>query len=82
MSYPIEMDMRHLRLLQDLRTVDVASKIGVSETTVRNWEKGRTIPTLNLPQFKKLANLYEVSLDELETAMRETWKKSGVSFDD
>ena len=76
------MDMRHLRLLQDLRTVDVASKVGVSDTTVRNWEKGRTIPTLNLPQFIKLANLYKVSLEDLEKAMRETWTKNGVSFND
>ena len=43
------MDMKTLRERAQLRTVDIAYHIGIAESTVRNWEKGRTIPISNLP---------------------------------
>jgi putative transcriptional regulator len=64
--------MKALREKQKLRTVDVASKIGVAESTVRNWEKGRTIPTLDIYQIANLLNLYQCSFEELQQAVIRT----------
>ena len=41
----------------------VAEKIGVSRQTISKWETDETIP--DIYQSKKLAKLYNVSLDEL-----------------
>lgn len=64
--------MRHLRERKKLRTVDVASKVGIAESTVRNWEYGKTIPKLRADQFDALLKLYEVSFDELMSALEGT----------
>jgi transcriptional regulator with XRE-family HTH domain len=66
------MDMRYLRERKKLRTVDVASKVGIAESTVRNWEYGKTIPKLRADQFDALLKLYEVSFDELMSALEGT----------
>ena len=42
---------------------DVAEKLGVSRQTVSKWETDETVPDIR--QSKKLAILYNVSLDEL-----------------
>ena len=42
---------------------DVAEKLGVSRQTVSKWETDETIPDIR--QSKKMAVLYNVSLDEL-----------------
>ena len=41
----------------------VAEKLGVSRQTISKWEKEETIP--DIYQSKKLAKLYNLSLDEL-----------------
>lgn len=64
--------MRYLRERKKLRTVDVASKVGIAESTVRNWEYGKTIPKLRADQFDALLKLYEVSFDELMSALEGT----------
>lgn len=66
------MNMRYLRERKRLRTVDVASKVGVAESTVRNWEYGKTIPKLRVDQIEELLKLYECSFDDLMTAVRES----------
>ena len=66
------MDMKQLRERVKLRTVDVASRIGVAESSVRNWEKGRTIPKLRIDQIGELLRLYQCSFDELEEAVKES----------
>jgi DNA-binding transcriptional regulator YiaG len=66
------MNMKQLRERKKLRTVDVASKMGISESTVRNWEKGRTIPTLRIDQFEELLNLYGCSFQDLVAAVKES----------
>jgi transcriptional regulator with XRE-family HTH domain len=63
--------MRQLREQKKLRTVDVASKVGIAESTVRNWEYGKTIPKLRADQFKALLDLYGCSFDELLSAISE-----------
>lgn len=42
---------------------EVAEKIEVSRQTISNWESGLTIP--DIYQAKKLAEIYNLSLDEL-----------------
>lgn len=42
---------------------DVAEKLGVSRQTVSKWETNETVPDIR--QSKKMAVLYNVSLDEL-----------------
>ncbi|MBP0018938.1 MAG: helix-turn-helix transcriptional regulator [Cyanobacteria bacterium SBLK] len=66
------MDMRQLRENQGLRTVDVASKVDVAESTVRNWEYGKTIPRLRIDQIDALLKLYGCTFDELFAAVKES----------
>lgn len=42
---------------------DVAAKLGVSRQTVSKWETDETLPDIS--QSKKMALLYNLSLDEL-----------------
>lgn len=71
------MDMRRLRERAGLRTIDVAFHLGVSESSVRNWETGRRVPRLRLDQFINLIRLYKCTVDELEVAMQESIRTSG-----
>ena len=66
------MNLRQLRENKNLRTVDVASFVGVGESTVRNWEKGRTLPTLSVYQVSKLLELYSCNFEELIEAVDKT----------
>ena len=43
----------------------VAEKLGVSRQTISKWETNETLPDID--QFKRLADLYAMSLDELVT---------------
>lgn len=67
-------DLRDLRLAQDIRLIDAGDVIGVTERTLMNWEKGVTIPTMSLDQFAQMASLYKCSLDDLVLAIRESGK--------
>ena len=66
------MDMRQLRERAGLRTVDVAYHLGVAESTVRNWESGRTVPKLTFVQTKQLMQLYKCSFEDLEESVKES----------
>lgn len=69
--------MRQLRKRTGLTTADVASRLGIADSTVRNWEYGKTMPKLRLDQFVKLIDLYQVQPAELLDAV----KKSGFEGD-
>lgn len=73
-----EMDMKQLRERVKLRTVDVASSIDVGESSVRNWEQGRTIPRLRIDQVGKLIRLYQCSFEELEEAVKKSMAKQEI----
>ncbi len=51
------------RKKRGLSQEDVAEKLGVSRQTVSKWETDETVPDIR--QSKKMAMLYNVSLDEL-----------------
>lgn len=62
------MDMKELRKSVGLKAEEVAVQLGISVSTVRNWEQGRTMPKLRLDQFCRLIKIYNCSPDELEQA--------------
>ncbi|MBD2492526.1 helix-turn-helix transcriptional regulator [Aulosira sp. FACHB-615] len=62
--------MRELREKQGLRTVDVASRLKIGESTVRNWEKGRTIPKLRVDQLEELLELYGCTFEEFMQSVK------------
>lgn len=53
----------HARKKCGLSQEEVAEKIGVSRQTISKWETDETLPDIR--QSKKLAMLYNVTLDEL-----------------
>ena len=53
----------HARKKRGLSQEEVAQKIGVSRQTISKWETNETIP--DIYQSKKMAKIYNVSLDEL-----------------
>jgi putative transcriptional regulator len=66
------MTLEALRKRAGLRVEQVAAQVGISHSTVHNWEKGRTIPKLRIDQFEELLSLYKCSFDDLTAAVRET----------
>lgn len=64
------MDSLGEKLKQQRETLNVtqrqvADKLGVTVTTVQNWEAGRHIPKLYPAQMKALCDLLNFTLDEL-----------------
>ncbi len=53
----------HARKRRGFSQEDVAQSLGVSRQTVSKWETGETVPDIR--QSKKMAALYNISLDEL-----------------
>jgi putative transcriptional regulator len=60
------LDMKQLRLRVKLRTVDVG------ESSVRNWEKRRTMPKLTIDKTAALCLLYQCSIEELAQAVMDS----------
>lgn len=72
------MNMKQLRERVGLTQEAVAYKLGVSYSTVRNWENGRTIPTFTPDQTIKALSIYACNLNELDLAVRETRERKAV----
>ena len=56
-------NLKELRLKKDETQKEIADKLGITQFTYCNYEKGKTEPDINL--LIKLANYYNVSLDYL-----------------
>jgi AbrB family looped-hinge helix DNA binding protein len=52
-----------LRKLKKMTQEEVAGKLGVSRQAIAKWETGETVPDLD--KCRRLAELFEVSLDDL-----------------
>jgi DNA-binding XRE family transcriptional regulator len=59
------MRLRRLRTLRRMTQQDLADSLGVSTQTISNWETGQTKPKLTLADWRKLAKVLGVSMDEL-----------------
>lgn len=59
----INVNLLNLRKKFHFTQEEVAEKIGVSRQAVAKWENGETVP--DIYNCKALANLYNVSLDDL-----------------
>jgi transcriptional regulator with XRE-family HTH domain len=57
--------LKRLRMLQQLTQREVADALGVTQDTVANWESGRSVPKLTVPQFKILLKVLQVTAEEL-----------------
>lgn len=57
--------LKQRRQSLSLRQQQVADRLGVTVTTVKNWEAGRHIPKLYLEHTKALCDLLKLSLDDL-----------------
>lgn len=54
-----------MREVLGLTQKDIADELGVTEQTVRNWEHGRSVPKLTIPQMKRLCRLLQRPLEEM-----------------
>ena len=71
--------LKHLRIENNLTQADIAKAIGVSPATIGNYEQGTREPRNN-EMWKKLADYFNVSVDELmdkDNNIRYTVKAGG-----
>ena len=65
MTRDYESPLMRLRNLRRMTQEDLAIAMGVSAQTISNWETGTTTPKLSLADWRKLAGLLGLSIDEL-----------------
>ncbi len=68
------MNMKDLRQRAGLSAEVVAVKLGKAHSTIRNWESGKSRPTLEPSEMVQLCKLYGCTLEQLEEAVKETGK--------
>ncbi len=66
--------LRDLREKAGLKPEEAAYKLGVALSTLRNWEVGRSRPTMHPEQFIKTLEIYQCSLETFARATEETYK--------
>lgn len=66
------MNLRPLRKRTGLRISDVSDELLCSQSSVRNWEKGRTTPKMEVWQVFRLRDMYQCTEAELEQAVQES----------
>ncbi|MEM6751958.1 MAG: helix-turn-helix transcriptional regulator [Cyanobacteria bacterium P01_C01_bin.38] len=62
------MDMQVLRERAGLSRAEVAFRLAISETSVRNWEAGRTEPTMTPKKYWDALRLFKCTPEELAFA--------------
>ncbi|MHC1746829.1 MAG: helix-turn-helix domain-containing protein [Cellulosilyticaceae bacterium] len=72
----INENLKKLRNSRKYTQEEVAEKLNVSRQSVAKWENGETMPDIN--KCKQLANLYDITLDDLvDTITGENTKSVG-----
>jgi putative transcriptional regulator len=69
--------IKELRQRAELKAEQVAVHLGISDSTIANWEQGRTMPRMRLDQFSELCSLYHCTIEELHQAALESQKQRG-----
>ncbi len=57
--------LMRLRVQRFMTQKQLAEALGVTETTIRNWEAGRSVPKLTPVQYKKLLEVLKITVEEL-----------------
>lgn len=55
--------MKAARVNAGLTQAEAANRIGVAQSTLKNWENGATCP--KIPYFMKLCKVYDVPCDSI-----------------
>lgn len=55
--------LKAARVNAGLRLKDAAEKLGVTDSTLRNWERGKTFPSV--PQIGAIESLYKISYADI-----------------
>lgn len=63
-----EKDLAWLRKKAGLTIKEVVICLDVADSTVRNWEKGRSVPKLSPSEYVKILELYSCTPKEFESA--------------
>lgn len=58
-----QITLKAARVNVNLTQANVAEKLGISISTIKNWEKGKTFP--KQPKIEQLCELYGVSYDNI-----------------
>ncbi len=70
MKLPFSQWFKLRRNMANLTQAQIGKALGVQPTTISNWEKGVSIPSLNPDQTNILCSLLKVELNELAKAFR------------
>ncbi|MGB7442826.1 MAG: helix-turn-helix transcriptional regulator [Coleofasciculaceae cyanobacterium] len=63
--------------MQGCKIADVAHELRCAESSIRNWEKGRSTPKLEVWQVFRLRDLYQCTEAELVQAVQESMLGEG-----
>lgn len=55
--------LKELRSIKGLKQIEIASILGVDQSTYTNWETGKRVPKIDT--LIKIADFYDVELDYL-----------------
>ncbi|HAX78990.1 MAG TPA: XRE family transcriptional regulator [Cyanobacteria bacterium UBA11372] len=66
------MNLQDLRKRAGLKIMDVSIELECALSSIRNWEKGRTMPRMQVWQVFRLRDLYQCTEAELVEAIEES----------
>lgn len=66
----LSLQLKDIRKSKNISQVEMAKAINVTQGTIANWETGKRTPDLEM--LKRIANYFDISLDELTGNKRES----------